>query len=92
MRLRGNPKLLEVIEEEPPTHKLTADDKHIWVKDQHYKDSTFKEKHDCTRCRCKRFKSQYGRFTSYIYQRDGITFPERPNCINWDKENLKTID
>lgn len=92
MKLRGNPQLLDVIEEDNPEKKLTADDKHIWVKDTHYKDSTFKAKYDCTRCKCKRFTSQYGRFSSYIYQRDGIVFPERPDCINWAKENLKTID
>lgn len=92
MKLQGIRELLDLIEEDQHVQKLTADDKHIWVKDQHYKDSTFKEKHDCIRCKCRRLKSQYGRFTSYIYTRDGIVLPERPNCINWAKENQKSID
>lgn len=92
MKLRGNPHLLDVIEEEEPPKKLTADDKHTWVKDSLYKDNTFKEKHVCSICRCERLTSFYGRYRDYFYIRDGIMLPKRPDCINWAKENLKTID
>ena len=71
---------------------MKADDKHKWLKDKNYKDISFKEKHVCVKCGCERFSFWVGKFLDYTYMRSKICFGERPVCIDWEKENLKTID
>lgn len=46
----------------------------------------------CKVCGCERIKiTTYG-YTSYSYLRSGIFFELAPDCIDMEKENLKTID
>ena len=43
----------------------------------------------CGMCGCERRKISYG----YFYLREMIMFGmEKPNCIDWELENSKTID
>ena len=59
------------------TQPLVSPDRHKW------------ENNVCVRCQCHR-RVFYG---CYMYWRSGITFGyERPDCIDWDIENAKTID
>jgi hypothetical protein len=44
----------------------------------------------CTLCGCKRKKNRFGYFYSRGMQLFGINY--RPDCIDWELENSKTID
>lgn len=48
----------------------------------------------CIRCGCKRSLEYVGgKWTAYLYERSGIMYGwTRPDCIDWKKENNKTID
>lgn len=46
----------------------------------------------CITCGCKREYISVGGWGEFIYTRSGITFESRPDCIDWDIENAKTID
>lgn len=50
----------------------------------------------CVRCGCERELENVatdGFFQSYfVYVRNGQIFTDRPDCVDWNKENLKTID
>lgn len=63
--------------------------KHKWKKVKKYKDK-------CTVCNCIResdvHKTNGKWYKFYIYIRSGIVFSGRPDCINWEEEDNKTID
>ena len=66
---------------------------HTWKKDDNYKpEFLFVEKCECTRCGCVRHKSVYkvnGLTTSdYSYDRNGIRFNYRPECLDWDDDSI----
>ncbi len=46
----------------------------------------------CTICQCKRRVNKSYGFTSVTYIRSGIFFERSPECVDMEKENLKTID
>jgi hypothetical protein len=47
----------------------------------------------CVTCGCKREYIMYTKtFGVYTYSRSGHTFDYRPDCIDWELENSKTID
>lgn len=59
---------------------------HTWKK-------TSKLDDECKRCGCERTKHYICGQRVYMYCRSGIVFgSERPDCIDWDVENSKTID
>jgi len=43
---------------------------------------------ECTTCGCERNKT----YNNYFYSRSGMNFAFRPDCIDWEVENNKTID
>ncbi len=75
---------------------MKGDDKHKWVKDKYYKPFTeigLKEKHTCSVCGCKKRVYQGNDFYYVSYIRNGIVYSDRrPDCINWEEENKKTVD
>lgn len=61
---------------------MTKEEKHKW---NHKTDI-------CVKCGLKRIATHVGRWKYYTYERSGIAFAKRPECIDWNKENAKTID
>lgn len=66
---------------------------HKWGKEykgKHYKDERIIWQ-KCKVCGCERGNKQHGQ---YQYVRSGILFGygNRPDCIDWEEENSKTID
>ncbi len=48
---------------------------------------------DCKTCGCTRTPIYYrGKLLSYLYERSSIHYQHRPDCIDWELENSKTID
>lgn len=56
-----------------------------------------KDEYECEICTCTRYINYYkvdGKWRMYYsYSRSGIyTMERRPDCIDWEEENKKTID
>lgn len=69
---------------------------HSWVKEKTPSEG-FKETHICKMCGCKRdmFLIKINDFykKEFIYSRSKMIFGDtRPDCIDWELENSKTID
>ena len=48
---------------------------------------------ECKRCGCEMSKHYIDGQRIYMYSRSGIIFgSDRPDCIDWEVENRKTID
>ena len=70
---------------------MQQQDKHTWILTDESNKSI------CTTCGCTRIKERRhlgGRiYFDYYYERSGIVFGfQRPDCIDWEIENNKTID
>ncbi len=49
----------------------------------------------CETCGCGRtptYNNDNGWIIGYIYERNSMVFRDRPDCIDWEVENAKTID
>lgn len=53
-----------------------------------WKKTEDKQKCVCVNCKAERLIA----FAFVIYSRSGIVFNYRPDCIDWELENSKTID
>ena len=72
---------------------------HTWTKNKDFIPDKFlgtKEEHICKTCGCRRItqicKVGYYYQKGYLYSRSGLQFSNRPDCIDWEYENTKTID
>lgn len=66
-------------------------DNHQWIKDDSYKDSTFKIRHVCKVCGCEKLTDACG---IQIFSRGCIyAMLKRPDCVDWnDRDTLNRID